>query len=367
VEETTPIAVDQAVLLVEESQAASVGEGTADAATIDQPQAPRPVMPTERISSLDVLRGVAVLGILLMNIDIFALPEVGMGVSEVGGRTGANFAVIAVNHVLFEGKMRTLFSMLFGAGVVLLTSRAAARGAGIEAADIYIRRNLWLLLFGIIHAYFIWEGDILFPYAIGGLILFPFRVLKPRTLLIVGLLVLATQAPKIVLFGYALGHMRQAAAEADQAQAEGKTLTKEQTEAQKRWKEMQANREPNSEKVQEAVKAYRGNYLSVFLHRAGNVFQGQTVGTAKFTIWDVLGMMLIGMALLKWGVLSGDRSERFYLTTMIVCYAIGIPIGIQSLMQMMKNNWAIESMLRSFISYDVRRLLMALGHISLSC
>ena len=132
-----------------------------------------PVAAAERISALDTLRGFALLGILLMNI-------VAMGMyggaydnpTVTGGATGLNLGVWAVLHVLAEGKMRCLFSLVFGASMILLTSRLEKHG---NAADIYYRRTIWLILFGIVHAYLLWMGDILYPYALCGLILYPFR------------------------------------------------------------------------------------------------------------------------------------------------------------------------------------------------
>ncbi len=121
-----------------------------------------PIERASRISAIDSLRGFALLGILLMN--IIAMGMYGAAYDDptvTGGETGANLWIWAVMHVLAEGKMRCLFSLVFGASVMLLTSRLEASGR--SSADIYYRRTLWLLLFGIVHAYLLWEGDILIP------------------------------------------------------------------------------------------------------------------------------------------------------------------------------------------------------------
>jgi uncharacterized membrane protein YeiB len=86
--------------------------------------------------------------------------------------------------VVADGKMRAIFSLTFGASVYLLIDRLCRKGAAADAADIHYRRMLWLLLFGMIHAYLIWLGDILFYYAMLGLLLYPLRKLSPRALLI---------------------------------------------------------------------------------------------------------------------------------------------------------------------------------------
>jgi uncharacterized membrane protein YeiB len=89
-------------------------------------------------------------------------------------------------HVLAEGKMRCLFSMVFGASMILLPSRAEVRASGTASADIYYRRSIWLMLFGIVHAYLFWAGDILYWFSLFGLVLYPFRRVRPRNLLIIG-------------------------------------------------------------------------------------------------------------------------------------------------------------------------------------
>src|SRR5436190_21128414 len=135
---------------------------------------PGPVRAEERISSLDIVRGFALLGILLMNIVGFGLASAYDDPTNSGGSTGANLWVWIVLHIFAEGKMRCLFSMIFGAGIILLTSRAEQRTEGASVADIYYRRNLWLIAFGIPHAFLLWQGEILYPYGLCALALYPF-------------------------------------------------------------------------------------------------------------------------------------------------------------------------------------------------
>lgn len=150
-----------------------------------------PVTRQERINSLDVLRGFALMGILLMNITSFGLPgwayDVPLGTMLPvfsGPHAKANTAAWMLRWIFAEGKMRALFSMLFGAGAVLLTDRAERRGGGDKVADIFLRRNMWLVLLGALHGYLIWNGDILFWYGLTGLLfLYPMRKLAPRTLM----------------------------------------------------------------------------------------------------------------------------------------------------------------------------------------
>ena len=127
-----------------------------------------PVAPGERIRSLDVLRGFAVLGILIMNVQSFSMPGAAyLNPTAWGDLTGINLAVWLAGHVLADQKFLTLFSILFGAGVCLFAERAEARSG--RSAAVHYRRMFWLLVFGLAHAYFLWVGDILVPYALCGL------------------------------------------------------------------------------------------------------------------------------------------------------------------------------------------------------
>jgi len=130
---------------------------------------------------------VALFGILLINITGFGLPEAYVDPSNSGGSEGAPLYAWLATQLFFEGTQRSLFALLFGAGVILMTSRMEARGAGIEVADIYYRRNIWLVIFGMVHAYLLlWDGDILYQYGIVALFLFPLRRALPRTLFALG-------------------------------------------------------------------------------------------------------------------------------------------------------------------------------------
>ncbi len=112
----------------------------------------RPVERAERIRSIDVIRGVALLGILMMNIPYFGLPEGILGSLKFDHPGDTNFITHQIVDIAFSGKMRALFSMLFGAGVILLTTRKE-HAVGLSVADIYYRRILWMILFGVLDAY----------------------------------------------------------------------------------------------------------------------------------------------------------------------------------------------------------------------
>jgi uncharacterized protein len=151
----------------------------------------------ERFATLDLIRGVAVMGILVANLPAFGLPDAAY-FSPVawGGTRSADIAMWAVNFVLIEGKMRGLFSFLFGASMLLVIDRA-----GDDAARVHFSRMAWLFAFGMMHAYLIWWGDILAHYALVGSAAFLFARLPVRTLVIAGAMLVGVQ----VLIGASIG------------------------------------------------------------------------------------------------------------------------------------------------------------------
>ncbi|WP_454831741.1 DUF418 domain-containing protein [Pseudoxanthomonas wuyuanensis] len=169
-----------------------------------------PVAPAERIGTLDVLRGFALLGILLMNIEGFVGPlyETADGLNP--RLTGADRSADGLIYFFVQGKFFTLFSLLFGMGFAVMSQRAAA--AGRPFAGIYWRRGLVLLAIGLAHALLIWSGDILVTYALMSFLLLAFRDASGRTLLVVAVLAFLAPLGLMMLFG-ALGSLMQATPE----------------------------------------------------------------------------------------------------------------------------------------------------------
>ncbi|HEY5656295.1 MAG TPA: DUF418 domain-containing protein [Myxococcota bacterium] len=325
-----------------------------------------PVSAPERIPSLDVLRGFAVLGILWMNIITFALPYWAYANPTIyGGATGVNLAAWLWSAVLVEGKMRAIFSMLFGASLVLITSRAEARGAASTVADIYLRRTLWLAAFGLAHAYLLWWGDILFYYGIVGLGLYPFRRLTPRTLILLGALVLATVPPQTILETRRLVHLRAQAQEADAIVATGAALTAEQTQAQQRWEEKRKEIAPTEEDVAKQVEIHRGSYLGIAAERVEAVLLEHTVYFYRWMAFDVVGMMLIGMGLMKRGVLSARASPRVYAAMAAAGFALCCPITWVVCSRAVARGFELSQDLLRDSVYDLTRMAGAFGYIGL--
>jgi uncharacterized protein len=324
-----------------------------------------PVLGVERISAMDTLRGVAVLGILLMNILGFAYPFVAsFDPNAAGGMTGVNKWIWAINTAAFEGKMRAIFSMLFGAGMLVLTSRLEERGLGARVADIYYRRLLWLLAFGLIHGYFIWWGDILFFYSVLGLFLFPFRRLSARALIVAGVVLLLIGAGRTLLPAIELRDVKAAAAAADAAAARFETLTDEQKAAQKTWEERVKQSKSNSEALKSETDAYLGGYLSALRQRAGFLATGHPKWLYHYFVFDIGGMMLIGIGLLKLDVFTARLSFKSYALLALVGYGIGLPLASYAVMQDIRSGFDPSTVGLSAVIQAVARLPIALGHIA---
>jgi uncharacterized protein len=325
-----------------------------------------PVSASERIASLDVLRGFAVLGILWMNILLFGLPYWAYrNPSVYGNETGINLVAWLWSTILVEGKMRAIFSMLFGASLILITDRAASRGAAESAADIYLRRTLWLAFFGLLHAYLLWWGDILFYYGVAGLGLYPFRRLSPRALFVLGVLVLAVVIPQTLQETHQRIELRAQAQAADAAAQAGQTLTAEQIEAQRNWAEAKKEIQPDASDVAKEIEVHRGSYREIFVTRAGYVVVEHTTEFYRWMVFDVVGMMLIGMGLMKLGVLSARLGTRSYAWMALTGFGISVPLTWLVSHHRLESDFALVQDVLRDSTYDLGRLTGALGYIGL--
>ena len=329
-----------------------------------------PVSATERIASVDVLRGFALLGILAMNIVGFAWPWPAYGNPLRGaGFEGTDRAVWFFNHVFFEAKMMTIFSMLFGAGLVLMNERAGAKGASLRG--VYYRRVLWLLLIGAIHAYLIWSGDILFLYAECGLILYLFRKKTPKTLIIVGVSLLLLIVPLVLGFGAALNGMKAITARVDAQIKSGETPSRFDKRIHDIWtdslqKEMRPNPEQQLKSWNEELAAFRGGYFGIIKHRAFDLLIEQTVGFLLGGFLFTGARMLLGMGLMKIGVFSAERSRLFYLKMVALGYGVGLPLMVVDATEMIRHDFKPEYLLQGGVFYNAfGSLIVALGHVGL--
>jgi uncharacterized protein len=316
---------------------------------------------SRRIESLDFIRGCGLFGILLMNI-------VGMGLGPAydnptiaGGDTGINLWTWFVVNVGFEGTQRALFSILFGAGVILLSSRLEMSGRP-DAADIYFRRNLWLIAFGLFNAWvLLWVGDILYVYGITALFLFAFRKLAGRTLLALGVGAFMLGA---AWSGIETTNLLSLSERAEQAQkVPAAKRTPEQKETIEQWTE-ESSAGPTPQVVEQMRRQNTESYWSALQARAGIITHFQSWNLYRY-FFDIFGMMMIGMALFKLGVLTLDARKRTYLAMMAGGYAVGLPLNLYEANWIMSHGFSALAYQQAAITYDLARLPMTMGHLGL--
>lgn len=280
------------------------------------------VTPVEqRIDALDALRGFAVLGILVMNIQMFAMPSAAyLNPSAFGSMDGIHGATWAISHLLADQKMMALFSMLFGAGIVLFCERAAASGK--SEAGYHYRRNGWLLIFGLMHGYLLWSGDILFLYALCAFVLFPLRHRSSRFLFKLGIILLAVSSILYLLVGASLQFM-----------------PPEEIEVQ-----LLPSWQPDAATMATEIATMQGNWLTQMSARVPMTQEMQGLAVFLWGFWRASGMMLLGMALYKSRVLTGLADGSVYRRLVMLAMLVGVPLVVVGMVWNFQNNWQISSM-----------------------
>lgn len=261
----------------------------------------------QRYETLDVIRGFALLGILGPNILSFAWPEqvmfapkvIGMSMEALG--TGpANARVNEIGHmvvqVLFFGKMMFLFALLFGAGAALFAKKFDTEEHGLGAgAGLWYRRMGWLALFGFLHGMFLWFGDILLYYALTGMTaVWWVRRWRPKVLLLVSGAVYL--GGTVMMFGFTMLGV---------------------------WAHHEGH-EDFFRGITESIVAHRGGYGDVFGARLPSILLMYILFI--FFFWTILAIMLAGLALVRNGCLTGERSTRFYAIGAMTMLPLGLTL-----------------------------------------
>lgn len=307
---------------------------------MSHPSTVGPVTGSERIESIDVLRGFALLGILVMNIQSFSMIAAAyMNPTAYGDLSGANLWVWALSRVFADQKFMTIFSALFGAGIVLMWERMEA--AGHTSTALHYRRTLWLMVFGAIHAYLVWSGDILLIYGVCALWVYRLRKLTARRLATVGIIVLMV-AP--ALFSVSAVSMQNWPPEATADfstswHPDAETVSEELANMQGGWSRQMQSRVP----------------LTVSFHTGGLIF---------FSFWRVSGLMLIGMALYKVGFFSAERSDRLYRRLIILAVVVGVPIVVLGLLGDFAADWELSRFFLGMTYNYFGSLPVSLGYAS---
>jgi uncharacterized protein len=269
--------------------------------------------PPPRIATLDIVRGVAVMGILAMNIVAFAMPfQAYMNPLAYGWETSADFVSWVVSFILVDGKMRGLFSFLFGASMLLVIERAEA--GGLPAASIHFRRMFWLLVFGLIHLYLIWFGDILVGYALVGMIAWFFRNKEPAALVRWGIALVIVQLMVFAGLAVLAFYLRDSAA-APGAPAELVT----------EWRGLEEQFGVLSgQALTGKLALLRGDYGGLVGYRLSAHAAGPLESLVLWG-WETLAYFLFGMVALRNGFLRGGWSDSAYGRTALIGFGIGIP------------------------------------------
>jgi uncharacterized protein len=327
-----------------------------------------PVPSTERMETLDVLRGFALLGITAINVQIFSgSPTVSFNLplrvaAHVGAHPTADAIVMGLQWLVFEGKMRALFSILFGAGCMLILSKIDRNQGGGQFADVFHRRNMWLMAFGLIHGVLIWAGDVLLLYAsVALLTLYPLRNLSARRLVQYGLalaLLGGTFGISNALGIKAAFSTARLEMNAQDAIARGSRPAPEEAEAlakagAERRAQLTALASPSR------PKTYPSGYAANTSEYLGFVVMIFTSGW----ILETVGLFIAGMGLMKSGYLTGRFRSSSYVTIAIIGYSVSVPIVLAGLFH--ANHYGFSSSVTAVwmaLPYEIQSISAALAH-----
>ena len=271
-----------------------------------------------RMATLDGVRGFAVCGIFAMNVCAMGMPGYAyVSPYYYGGTSRADLIAWGLAYVLADGKLRALFTMLFGASMALIADGAevrAARGEGPGAARTHFARMGWLLLFGMAHAWLLWFGDILVLYAVAGSIAFAAWGWRQSAVGFACLSLLAASLALDLLRWNNLAALRMV--------AEGSDAPRAAVEA---WRHILLSASPADPAIAEQLRAYRGGWADVFAERARATMLFQT-SALPAALPETLGYMLLGMLLHRAAYFTGAWPRRRYLLTIAIGYGMCLPL-----------------------------------------
>lgn len=308
---------------------------------------------SERHSSIDVVRGFAVMGILLMNIVAFALPEMAyVSPAVYGARGPADYWTWGLMSVLVDGKMRGLFSILFGASMLLVYERAVA--AGEDGRRVHVRRMLWLLVFGLLHFTLIWFGDILTLYALCGLIGTAFLARERRWHRNAAIVLLGLQFVGMAMLALAMIVSRWAA---EQPGASAGSVAN--------YREMLASLAPGAGTIAQEIALNTGPYLALVKHQLTEELFTPLEFFAQDGI-ETLGLFALGMMLLRNGFLTGAWEARRYLRVSLIAYAVALPPLIALSAWSWRSGFDPVVVFSSFMAWSMPfRIALTIGHAAL--
>lgn len=326
-----------------------------------------PIAQQERILIIDSLRGIAILGILLMNIPGFGLAPVAISDFSMQPQGDLNYYFWYVfGPGVFEGSQRGIFSMLFGAGMFIFTSRLEKRVPGMLAAELFLRRQLWLLVFGIFHAYILlWYWDVLYHYAICGIILFAFRRVSPKYLIMAAgfcLLMMTVVENKDLYQKKSIIKKGELVAAIDTTKIKLNDVQKEQLSAMEEFK-TKTKPEEKKKRLEKQVKAITGSYADLYKERSKMAEESETFGMYYWAIWDVTLFMLLGLAFFKLKILQGEAKSKVYAWMTAIGLGIGLPVSYLYVTNDVNYNFNYFEIIKnkSFDFYEIQRFIHSIG------
>ncbi|NQZ86015.1 MAG: DUF418 domain-containing protein [Colwellia sp.] len=298
-----------------------------------------PMALQSRLLNIDIIRGIALLGILLMNIQAFSMNfSAYSNPTSFGDLSGINFYVYYFSHIFADQKFMTIFSILFGVGIVLMAENIERKGG--NPGKIHYKRMFILAIFGLLHAYLLWFGDILFPYALAGMIAYTARKKSVRFLLITAFLSIGFCSLVMYLISFAIPMME----EAD-------------------LQNMLAMWAPTQEMIDKDILVNQASWLGQMEHR--NFMASKMQTNVLFYMFRIVGLMMIGMALFKLDFFGKRFSNKSLAISAVITLALGLLLSITGNQANFDSGWGLDSMMSGIQPNYWGSILMAYSYMSL--
>lgn len=330
-----------------------------------------PVVPDQRVDLLDVIRGIAVCGILAVN--IFVMGTVG----STQGRSfpaqwNADWIAWVLQRLLLEGPMRGLFMILFGAGMLMMLRKAEGENPQVAPIDVWARRSLALLALGVVHFLILmWPGEILWTLGVAAFPLLAFRTAQTRTLWIWALIIIACLSAHRAYSTYGYVESYQAALAGEQAKQEGRALTPEQEAGIAAAAGARSANYPEPAALATEVEQRTSVVSLIKWSAAGWAFRHLEI-YSWIGVAESLAFMLVGMALYRSGILTGAAPARLYWRMLLAGAGIGLGLRVADMLWQARTGFELDihqlnpamSLLRS-AWYQPARLALTLAYVAL--
>lgn len=322
---------------------------------------------TDRIRIIDIIRGVAVLGIFAMNLPLMAFPHnLSNNYLITNPNQGWGYWIGIISDIIFLDKMRGLFTLFFGVSAVLIIKKLEKQFGELDAITIYFRRLLWLLVFGLVHAYILlWSGEVLFHYAVLGMFLFPFIKASRKVLVAAILTCLAVLILQPIIDYRDMVDLQKEYSSVQNKQQSNEILAIDDKEILEEWKESIADNQPDEEEIEDEVEAKTSYYFDVFDYNKEEVIEEETVEFYLYHFWDYIPYMLLGIILFRIGFFDKNIKQTAQLIIAVCGISIGLMVHTWLYLHYYENYSNPVDSLYYLIFVDLGRLPFVLGYISL--